>query len=98
MDQNFDDYSDFQKIPGMPILLQHSVHTFNPKLVNSHEGTKNINNDCVIAETSMNPAPDVSVLPTPEASNMSDSKYCSSKSSLENLHLKQWLLSFMSSI
>ena len=26
MGQNFDDYSDFQKIPGMPILLQHSVH------------------------------------------------------------------------
>ena len=25
MGQNFDDYSDFQKIPGMPILLQHSV-------------------------------------------------------------------------
>ena len=27
MGQNFDDYSDFQKIPGMPILLQHSVLT-----------------------------------------------------------------------
>ena len=26
MGQNFDDYSDFQKIPGMPILLQHSVY------------------------------------------------------------------------
>jgi hypothetical protein len=26
MGQNFDDYPDFQKIPGMPILLQHSVH------------------------------------------------------------------------
>ena len=25
MGQNFDDYSDLQKIPGMPILLQHSV-------------------------------------------------------------------------
>jgi hypothetical protein len=25
MGKNFDDYSDFQKIPGMPILLQHSV-------------------------------------------------------------------------
>ena len=25
MGQNFDDYPDFQKIPGMPILLQHSV-------------------------------------------------------------------------
>ena len=25
MGQNFDDHSDFQKIPGMPILLQHSV-------------------------------------------------------------------------
>ena len=25
MGQHFDDYSDFQKIPGMPILLQHSV-------------------------------------------------------------------------
>jgi hypothetical protein len=25
MGRNFDDYSDFQKIPGMPILLQHSV-------------------------------------------------------------------------
>ena len=27
MGQNFDDYPDFQKIPGMPILLQHSVST-----------------------------------------------------------------------
>jgi hypothetical protein len=26
MGQNFDDYPDFQKISGMPILLQHSVH------------------------------------------------------------------------
>ena len=26
MGQNFDDYPGFQKIPGMPILLQHSVH------------------------------------------------------------------------
>ena len=25
MGQNVDDYPDFQKIPGMPILLQHSV-------------------------------------------------------------------------
>ena len=25
MGQNFDDYSGFQQIPGMPILLQHSV-------------------------------------------------------------------------
>jgi hypothetical protein len=25
MGQNFDDYPDFQKIPGMPLLLQHSV-------------------------------------------------------------------------
>jgi hypothetical protein len=31
MGQNFDDYSDFQKIPGMPILLQHSVRS--PTLV-----------------------------------------------------------------
>ena len=27
MGQNFDDYSDYQQIPGMPILLQHSVLT-----------------------------------------------------------------------
>jgi hypothetical protein len=26
MGQNLDDYPDFQKIPGMPILLQHSVY------------------------------------------------------------------------
>ena len=25
MGQNFDDYPGFQQIPGMPILLQHSV-------------------------------------------------------------------------
>jgi hypothetical protein len=30
MCQNFDDYSDFQKIPGMPILLQHSVYETLP--------------------------------------------------------------------
>ena len=33
MGQNFDDYSDFQKIPGMPILLQHSVGILTEKLL-----------------------------------------------------------------
>ena len=46
------------------------IDSFNPKLVNSHEGTKNINNDCVMAETFMNPAPelsaDESILPAPD--------------------------------
>ena len=28
MGQNFDDYPGFQQIPGMPILLQHSVPIF----------------------------------------------------------------------
>jgi hypothetical protein len=31
MGQNFDDYPEFQKIPGMPILLQHSVRTLDIK-------------------------------------------------------------------
>jgi hypothetical protein len=28
MGQNFDDYPGFQQIPGMPILLQHSVGNY----------------------------------------------------------------------
>ena len=32
MGQNFDDYPGFQKIPGMPILLQHSVGVIKSKI------------------------------------------------------------------
>ena len=31
MGQNFDDYSGFQQIPGISILLQHSVCSFLAK-------------------------------------------------------------------
>ena len=38
MGQNFDDYPDFQKIPGMPILLQHSVSHFSDILLKLKDG------------------------------------------------------------
>ena len=43
MGQNFDDYSDFQKIPGMPILLQHSVTVSMAKTCNFDSNISDFN-------------------------------------------------------